>query len=77
MWTPALGARSIGVMQQAALAASMVYKYLYATEQHFAHRPKRRHSVKSVAYTFRAINLLIIFYELDFWLGALNMPRVL
>ncbi len=31
-----LAARSIGVMQQAAIAACIVSKYLHSTKQHFA-----------------------------------------
>jgi hypothetical protein len=36
MQSAAVTARSIGVMQQTAWAAFIVYKYLHASEQHFA-----------------------------------------
>ncbi len=46
-----LAARSIGVVQQAALVACIIYKFLHATEQHFACYPKWRRVDRSVIYT--------------------------
>jgi hypothetical protein len=43
-----LAARSIGVMQQAALAACIVSKYLHATKQHFACCPRGRHAIRRI-----------------------------
>jgi hypothetical protein len=40
MQPEALAAKSIGGMQQAALAACIIDKYLHATEQYFACSPK-------------------------------------
>ncbi len=50
MQPKALAVRSIGVMQQAPLAAHIIFKYLYATEHHFACHPKWRHTVRNVEY---------------------------
>ncbi len=65
-----LAARSIGVMQQAVLAACIIYKYLHASEQLFVYRPKQKHAVKSMAYASRGISNAQIFNDTDFWLGA-------
>jgi hypothetical protein len=40
---------SIGVMQQAASAARIIFKYLYATEQHFACCQKWKRAARSMA----------------------------
>ncbi len=50
MQSAVLAARSIGVVQQAALSACIIYKYLHATEQHFACYPKWRRVVRSIIY---------------------------
>jgi hypothetical protein len=47
--------RSFGAMQQAAMAACIIFKYLHITEEHFACGAKWHHAVKSVAYTSRGI----------------------
>jgi hypothetical protein len=46
----ALTTCSIDVMQLAALAARIIFKYFHATEQHFASSPKWRHTVRIIAY---------------------------
>ncbi len=46
----ALAARSIGVKQQAAFAACIIFKYVHATEQCFACCQKLRNAVRSTAY---------------------------
>jgi hypothetical protein len=51
----ALATRSIGAMQQAALAACITYKYLHATEEHFARCLKWRGAVRSIAFASRCI----------------------
>ncbi len=51
----ALAARSIGFMQQAAMAACIIFKYLHATMQHFTCCPKWRHAIRSVVYTSRGV----------------------
>jgi hypothetical protein len=45
----ALETISICVMQQAALAARIIFKYLHATEQHFTCCPKWKRAVRSMA----------------------------
>ncbi len=50
MQPAALAARNVGVMQQAALATCIIYKYLHATEKHFACCPKWRRAVRSISY---------------------------
>ncbi len=54
-------------MQQAALMTLMIFKYLNATEQPTACRPKWRHIVRSTAVASRAYGKLI-FLETVFWL---------
>jgi len=44
-----LAARSFGVMEQAESAVRIILKYLHATEQHSACRPKLRYPVRSLA----------------------------
>ncbi len=56
MQSAALAARSIGVMQQAALAGHIIFKHLHASEQHFACYPKWRHGVANIVYTSRGIS---------------------
>jgi len=48
---PALTARSIGVMQPAAL----IFKHVHATRQHFACRSKKRHVIRSIPYASKSI----------------------
>jgi hypothetical protein len=51
MQSASIAARIIGVMQQAALIVCIIYKYLHATEQHFACCAKWRRTIRSIAYT--------------------------
>jgi len=44
----ALVTRSIGVMQQAALTAFIIFKYLQATEHHFVGCQKWRCAIRSI-----------------------------
>jgi len=55
MQPAAFTANRIGAMQQEALTASIIYKYLWMTEQHCACCPKWRYAVKNVAYTYRGV----------------------
>jgi len=48
-------------MQQAAMVACIIVKFLHATEQHTACCPEWRHSVRIIAYTFRGCMLLSYF----------------
>jgi hypothetical protein len=64
-----LAARSISVMQRAALAACIIYKYLNGAEQHFACCQKWRRPVRSIAYTSKGIGNNVIFYETGLWLA--------
>ncbi len=55
MQPAALAARNIGVMQQAASAVCIIFKYLNAVGQHFACHLKWRHSVRSIPYASRVV----------------------
>ncbi len=50
MQPAALAARSIGLMQQTALVACIIFKHLDVTEQHFAWIPKWSYAIRSIAY---------------------------
>jgi hypothetical protein len=63
MQLAALAARSIGLMQQAALAACIIFKHLDVTEQHFAWIPTRSHAVRSIANASRGSMVHSYFYE--------------
>ncbi len=60
--------RSFGVVQQTELALCN-YKHLHVTEQHFACHPNRRHAVK-MHVPLEAFDVLVLFYDTDFWLGV-------
>jgi len=64
----ALATRSIGVMQQAAFSARIIFKQFSATEQHFACLQKWERAVKSIAYASKDIVIARIFYESVFGL---------
>ncbi len=53
---------NIGVMQQAALVASLIFKYLHATKQYTACCPNGKWAVRRVAYTF-----MVVCYALNFF----------
>jgi hypothetical protein len=57
----ALATRSIGIMQQAALAACIIFKQFSATEQHFAWLQKWERAVWSIAYASKDIVFARIF----------------
>jgi hypothetical protein len=65
---PALTARNLSAMQQAALAARKVFMCLHAAEQRFAFCPKWRYAVRSIGTPLGLYPMLIIFYEEGFWL---------
>jgi hypothetical protein len=56
MHPAALATRSIGVLQQPALAWCIIFKCLHATEQHIVCHPKWRRAVANIAYTSRGIS---------------------
>jgi hypothetical protein len=60
MQPEALAALSIGVIQQAALAALSIYKYLRTAEQHFACLSKQRRVARSIAYASWEYAMLVI-----------------
>jgi hypothetical protein len=57
----ALATRSIGVMQQAALDACIIFKHFNATEQHFACLQKWVRAVRSIAYASKDMGFARIF----------------
>jgi hypothetical protein len=61
MQPAAVAARSMGVMQQAASAACIIYNFLHATEQHCACDPKRRRTAQSEHTFAGAYDMLVIF----------------
>ncbi len=52
-----------GVVQKAASAECIIFKYVNATEQHFAFLPKQRHVVKNIAYASWGICYTSNFYN--------------
>ncbi len=66
MQPAAWASKIIGDMQQLALAARIIFKYLHATEQHFANYLKRRQTERSIAHTHRGTFKLVIFMKLYF-----------
>jgi hypothetical protein len=68
MQPAALTARHHDAMQQAALAAYIVFKCLHAAKQRFAFCPKWRQAVRSIGTPLGLYTMLIIFYEDGLWL---------
>ncbi len=72
-----LAARSIGVVQQVAMAAHIIFKYFHAIEQQFACCPKWKLAVGIISYASRGIFYTQYFlYETVFKLSELIMTLV-